>query len=276
MPENWNDHNGWDVYYKTNPIDLEKIADYEIRDVLRYFSAVADKKVWISGCGLELTPWIFSYLNCDVLATDVSSVAIEFQRKLIKESPFEKFKNLNTIFDELKIEPKRNFIQPKIRAEDFRVVNPNEKFDVILNTKAIQGLPEEDIKRAARIFFDSTNSGGIIILSTMNVQGNSRNKIEDAFLSAGYFIPNVRAEQWYRNKLDSTGILYAMVLGNPMIPQWGQYENKGGKEQEEKDRELLRSFRQEYQERLKLNYEDDKKNYSPEKDKIAYVIYNTG
>lgn len=276
MPTDWNDHKGWNKYYAANPIDFENLEDYEIEDSLRYFTAAANKKVWISGCGLELSPWLFSYLNCQILATDVSTAAIEFQIKLVKDSPFDKLNSLSSILEKLEIKPQKTFIVPKIRVEDFRITNPNDKFDVILNTKALQGLPNKDIEKAAKIFFDSNKEGGVFIASTMNVQGLKRTQIENAFLSAGYFIPNVKAEQWYRKKLDDTGILYVMVLGNPMVPQWGQYADKGGKEQEEKDREILKSYRAEYNERLKLNYEDDKENFRPEKDKLAYIIYNTG
>jgi len=276
IPKDLNNHNGWNEYFKANPIELENIPEYKIKDSLRYFSASENKKVWISGCGLELSPWLFSNLGCEVLATDISTVAIDFQSKLMKESPFEKLKNLDSVLVELEITAKRNFIPPKIRVEDFRRTNPKEKFEVILNTRAIQGLPNEDIKKTANIFFNSNLEGGIFIASTINVQGSKRTEIEDSFLQAGYIIPNVKADQWYREKLDETGILYAMVLGNPVIPQWGQYEKTGGKEQEEKDKQILRSFREEYQERLKTNYEEDKNNYRPEIDKLAYIIYNTG
>lgn len=276
IPKDWNNHNDWNKYFEANPIDFEDLPDYKLKDSLRYFSAVENKKVWISGCGLELSPWLFSNLNCEVLATDASRVAIDFQISLLNESPFKKLDNLNSILEELEIPAQQKFKAPKIRVEDFRTTSPNEEFEVILNTKALQGLTSKDIEKAAKIFYDSTVEGGFFLAATMNVQGNKRTEIENSFLAAGYFLPNIKAEQWYRNKLEETGILYAMVLGNPMVPSWGQYENKGGKEQEEKDKAILKSFREEYVERLKKNYEEDKGNFKPEIDKLAYIIYNTG
>jgi len=276
MPKDWNNHSGWDRYFEANPVDLKDIKKYSIRDNLRYLDSVKDKRVWISGCGLELSPWLYSNFNCEVLATDVSKVAIDFQLDLLKHSPFESLNDLDSVLEELKIEPKKNFISPKIRVEDFRKTSPNEKFDVILNTKAIQGLPKEDIAKAAQVFFNSNVDGGVFIASTMNVQGMRRTEIENSFLDAGYIIPNVKAEQWYRQKLEETGIVYAMVLGNPIIPQWSQYENKGGKEKEEQDKLVLKSFREEYTKRLKQNYEEYKEFYNPEIHKLAYIIYNTG
>lgn len=276
IPIDWNNTEEWNNYFENNQIVIENIEEYDIKDSLRYFQTVANKKVWISGCGLELTPWLFSNLNCKVLATDISKTAIKFQKELSNKNPFKSLNKLKPILENIEGEYHPKFIQPEIKVADFRNDTPNEKYDVILNNKAIQGLSNEDIEKAAKVFFNSTKKGGMIIASTMNVQGQKRSDIENAFAKSGYFIPNMEANQWYRKKLEETGILYVMILGNPMIPQWGQYENNGGKKQEEEDKEILRSFRSEYQERLNINYEKDKENYRPEIDKLAYIIYNTG
>ncbi|MEP0265484.1 class I SAM-dependent methyltransferase [Dokdonia sp.] len=276
IPIDWNNTKEWDLYFEENQVVIKDIANYEIEDSLRYFSAVANRKVWVSGCGLELSPWLFSYLNCEVLATDISKTAIKFQSELLKKNPFKLLNQLQPVLDEIDIEYQTKFIEPQIKVADFRNESPNELFDVVLNNNAIQGLSNSDIEKAAKVFFNATEKGGIMISSTMNVQGEKRTEIENAYVRSGYFIANLEAEQWYRKKLEDTGILYVMILGNPMVPQWDQYQNKGGKEQEEKDKEILRSFRTEYQERLQVNYEKDKETYRPEIDKLAYIIYNTG
>jgi len=89
-PKNWNNHPEWNLYYQANPVDTDNISENTIRDSLRFFPATPNIKVWISGCGLEITPWL------------------------------------------------------------------------------------------------------------LNVQGKARTEIENAFLKAGYFIPNIKAVQWYR------------------------------------------------------------------------------
>lgn len=66
-----------------------------------------------------------------------------------------------------------------------------------------------------------------------------------------------------------------MVPGSPMIP-WGQYNENGAEEQRAKDQAQLRSFGEEYRDWMKENYEQDKKRYRPEIDKVAQVICNTG
>jgi len=274
MPIDWNDHNGWNSFYdsQVNPFEIPKA--FQIKKSLRFFQA--GKSVWISGCGLELSVWLYSYLGSKVYASDISSSAIQYQKRIVSKNPFNILPNLKTILEELKINPSINHTTPILKISDFRYSIPDIQFDTIINNKAIQGLTDSDIYRIAKNFFKANKKGGAAILSTMNVQGDKRTSIENAFLNAGYKIPNVYANQWYRNKLQETGILYAMVLGNPIIPQWGQYDENGGKKQETKDKETLRSFRDEYRVRLKENYNKDKEGFRPEIDKIAYIIYNTG
>lgn len=214
-------------------------------------------------------------MGCEVFATDISKNAIQFQNKLIELSPFKEVKELDSVLQELDLRNERNFIAPTIKVEDFITTIPEEKFEIILNTRAIQWLSSQDMKKAAKTFFVSNKDGGTFIATTMNVQGIKRTEIENAFVDAGYIIPNVKAEQWYRKVLDETWIVYAMVLGRPIIPEWWQYEDKGWEEQKEKDKKTLMTFEKEYKERLRINYEQDKNDYKPWVDKIAHVIYNT-
>ena len=279
-PKNWNDSSQWDRYFQSRPLDVSDVSELELKDNLAVLFAASGGSIWITGCGQELSPWLLSYLNCRVLATDLSPVAVRQQKEWVKGSPFHAFPNLDTVVDQFATEMNaravKQFIPPKIEVADFCRDQPGRQFDVLYNRRAFHGLSSSQMDQAARNFYAATKPGGLAYLSTLNVQGNLRTQIENALAWAGFFIPNLEAEQWYREKLDATGILYAMVLGNPVIPRWGQYENKGGEAQREKDTQLLRSYREEYQERLQANYQRDQETYRPEIDKLAYVIYNTG
>lgn len=276
MPNSWNDSGGWDSYYLANPVKTDDLSSYEIGSALRFFRAAEGKQTWIAGCGLDPAVWLYANLGCSVYASDLSPVAVRMQTELMKSDPFAEIDGLAEMLDEAEVPTARNFVSAEIECADFTRSIPDRTFDLILNVRAFQGLSPEDMKKAGRNFFRATREGGSMLVSTQNVQGEHRNQIENALHEAGFLIPNREAEQWYRNKLEATGIVYAMVLGRPIIPQWGQYKEKGGEAQRAKDQVLLRSFGDEYRERMKQNYEEDKKRYRPEIDKIAQVIYNTG
>ena len=279
-PKNWNDSSQWDRYFQSRPVDLATVSDLELKDNMRVLFAASGGSIWITGCGQELSPWLLSYLNCRVLATDLSPVAVEQQKEWAKGSPFLAFPNLDQVVDgfaaEMNSRAVKQFIPPKIEVADFCQGHPDRQFDVLYNRRAFHGLSPDQMDQAAQNFFAATKPGGLAYLSTLNVQGQLRTQIENALSQAGFFMPNLEAEQWYREKLDATGIEYVMVLGNPVIPQWGQYEGKGGEPQRRKDFATLGSLREEYRERLQANYQKDQETFRPDVDKLAYVIYNTG
>ena len=79
------------------------------------------------------------------------------------------------------------------------------------------------MRQTAAVLYEALKPGVHAIFDTQNVQGEHRNQIEDSLLDAGFYIPFSKSERWYREQLNSTGVLYVIVLGRPVIPQWGQY-----------------------------------------------------
>jgi Methyltransferase domain len=238
--------------------------------------ATPEKRIWFPGCGLDLAPWLYANLGCIVLATDISPYAVQSQNELLFENPMEILEKLPNVLKEMELLSQVRFVHPTIFVHDMRTAFPFPQVDAIINVRAFHGFASDDMRQIALHYYETLSPGGFLICDTLNVQGEQRNNIENALVEAGFFVPGLQADQWYRQQLDATGILYMMVLGNPMIPHWGQYENKGGKDQEQKDREILRTFSAEYAERRKLNAAQDRANYKEGIDKIANVIYSTG
>lgn len=166
--------------------------------------------------------------------------------------------------------------EPNFIVHDFRKVFSEKEFDLLINIKAFQGIPKASMIKAAETFFKATKSGGVAIFDTQNVQGEGRTIIEDAIVDAGYYIPGNKTERWYRKVLDATGITYAMVLGRPIVPQWGQYDGKGGEEQYQKDKEILLSFDEEYKQRKEAEQSEIEEKLNDGITKIAHFVYNTG
>jgi hypothetical protein len=77
--------------------------------------------------------------------------------------------------------------------------------------------------RLPECFFNALRPGGAAVIDTINVQGKTlRDGIEDSVLEAGFYLPFSATERWYRDQLESTGIVYGMVLGRPHIPAKGR------------------------------------------------------
>ncbi len=47
----------------------------------------------------------------------------------------------------------------------------------------------------------------------MNVQGEGRNRLEQALVDGGFVVPLLRLKRWYRQTLFDTGIPHAFILG---------------------------------------------------------------
>jgi hypothetical protein len=278
-PQVWSDAAGWDAYHRKERPNIDKVEKYDLEHALRFVRNVYEtphQRIWFAGCGVELGPWLYANLGCDVVATDISPWAITFQNELLYEDPMEVLEKLPNVLKEMELPKARNFIHPAIFVHDMRTKMPMAAVDMVVNRRAFHGFSQEEKEEVAGVYFEAMHPGGLLICDTLNVQGEDRNMIENALLKAGFFIPGVEADQWYRQQLSATGIEYAMVLGNPIIPQWGQYKDKGGKEQEAKDKEILRGYREEYYARKQANALRDKEVFRDGVDKLGIVIYSTG
>ena len=133
------------------------------------------------------------------------------------------------------------------------------------------------MRAAAGHFYAALRPGGACILDTMNVQdSHRRNLIEDSLIAAGFFIPFQKAERWYRQQLDSTDIVYSMVLGRPHIPAHHQYPPERFREFAERDQKILDSLRAEYERRLQDETEEVDEMCKNPTCRVAHVVYATG
>ncbi len=285
-PDNLDDHVAWEQYYQAYLSSINHTVESDNWDKIKNWQTLSylgvalhskERKVWFPGCGLDITPFIYSHAGCRVFGTDISAYLINFLNELATENIEALIENHEAFAKELKDHGfEFEHLKPRFLTHDFRESFAEGKFDLIVNKKSFQLLPQESLKKASKTFFEATTVGGKAIFITLNVQGERRSIIEDHLIEAGYYIPGNKTERWYRNVLDATGILYAMVLGRAVVPQWGQYDDKGGEEQATKDKEILRAYDKEYLDRKKTEQQEDECVLHDGKTKLAYVIYNTG
>lgn len=279
IPEKWSDATGWDAYFAANQPNFEKVEKYHLESDLRFAADVLQSphmRIWFPGCGLDLAPWLYANLGCDVVATDISPIAISIQNELLFEDPMEALEKLPNVLKEMQL-PKANvFVHPAMFVHDMRHAFTMPQVDVVLDRDAFYRFSEPEMRTVAQHFFEALYPGGLLVIETQNVAGHVRTAMENNLLQAGFFLPGIQTEQWYRQQLDATGIDYTMVMGNPVIPHAGQYSRKGGKEQEKNDLAILQSFREEYLERRKANAAQDNLTFREGIDKLAYLMYNAG
>jgi hypothetical protein len=210
-PENWDDKNGWDRYFEAE-LSAGRTAPYADAIVLRFLSFALEKggRIWFPGCGVDPYPRTYAMRGCNVLATDISSVAVRYHQGLA--ATFLENEESGALQGSF-----------SVVEQDFTHERPDDTFDVVINCRAFQALSSSAMRAAADHFYAALRPGGAAIVDTMNVQGNNRSVIEDHLIAAGFYIPFQRSERWYRSQLDSTGIVYEMVLGRPLIPNRNQY-----------------------------------------------------
>lgn len=271
MPEDWNDQPGWDAYYDSalarprNPWDDEtgSIRVEQLPDVVEDLKSRGWREIWVPGCGLSPLARLLAHLGLQVVATDVSPVAVEFQRS----EPGE-FAHLTTKFGEA--DPSGSI---SIELHDFRSEFRREAFDLIINVKAFQAFSVSDMQRIAGVHAASLREGRYAYFDTMNVQGERRDQLEQALEDGGFVVPLLSLNRWYRKALHETRIPHMFMLGQPMIPRTGEYSDGGPKW--EQDMARLSDISTEYRSRLKTEQEAEQHRIGPDA-KVAHVIYSTG
>jgi hypothetical protein len=266
-PRDWSDKAAWNHYFKAE-LSPGAYRSHGFLDaiLMEHFSLAQEKggRVWFPGCGVQQCPKVYAERGCKVLATDFSSVAVAYQRSLaaamLQAGPEAPAQGSLTILE-----------------HDFTLSKPEGEFDLILNCRAFQGLSGDAMTAAAAHFYAALRPGGICILVTMNVQGSPRrNQIEDYLIGAGFYVPWVKTNRWYREKLDSTGIVYGMLMGRPRIPNHDLYPREHFREYAERDQKILDSFRDEYESRLKDEEAETNATYNSPTARVAIVEYGTG
>lgn len=274
MPEDWSDREGWDRYFTAEIATKRRSVAMAMISSLQFagFALEQGGRVWFSGCGLDEGPPGFAALGATVVATDFSAVAIEWQRARVGE-PMSSVYGWKEFLDESKLTERSGSLTAL--QQDFTLEAPPGPFDVCINRKAFQGLNAAQMAAAARLCFGALRPGGAAIIDTMNVQGELRNVLEDSLLSAGFFIPFSETDRWFRDRLASTGIVYVMVLGRPLIPHWNQYA-QDAEASRERDKKILATIDAEYRERLKTEQTRVETRMKEAATRVAHVVYSTG
>jgi hypothetical protein len=263
-PKDWNDKDAWDRYFNAELLAGRTPSAPDFI-VLRFLSFAHEKggRIWFPGCGLDRYPYTYAQQGCKVLATDFSPLAIRYQEQLAAAF--------------LKETQSANAPGTFVVAEhDFTQATPDGEFDVVINCRAFQGLSSGAMRAAAEHFYAALRPGGACIIDTMNVQGQHRDLIEDSLTAAGFYIPFQKSERWYRAQLDSTGIVYGMVLGRPLIPDQDQYPPGSFSEFARRDQQILDSFRSEYERRQQQEEPEVSAIVNNPATIVAHVVYATG
>jgi hypothetical protein len=272
MPQDWNDRAGWDAYYesrlarpKRDSWDDEtgSISVEHLPGLAQDLKSRGWRAVWVPGCGLSPLARLLAHLGLQAVATDVSLVAVEFQRSMAAEFPH--------------LTAKLGAADPAgscaVELHDFRTEFQRETFELIINVKAFQAFPVSDMRRIATVHAAALRKGFYAYFDTMNVQGERRDQLEQALEDGGFVVPLIALNRWYRRALHETGIPHLFVLGQPMIPRTGEYADGGPKW--DADMARLREISAEYRSRLQAEQEAEQSRIGSGA-RVAQVIYSTG
>jgi hypothetical protein len=277
MPNDWDDHAGWERYYARVYPD----GDFQLRagdpgsfsferlgDLIGDLHERGWTTIWFPGCGLSPLPRVFYEFGCRVHATDVSKTAVQFQNE--SDAIGVRLKQKVRIKGD-------GYSRGEFHAtvHDFREAYEQNTFDVLFNVKAFQGLPNHSKALAAQSHYDSLKAGRLAFFDTKNVQGDDRDEFEVSLVAAGFYIPLFDLNSWYRKALAETQIPYYFVLGTPMIPHNDEYPHGMDSEQRKRDSEVLRRITQEYRARMESEFAREQQTID-ENVKQAEIIYSTG
>lgn len=280
IPADWGDIAAWDRYYQAHnsegPFRVPTAIGSRGWQSVRFLSFVRKHggRVWFPGCGIDPGPRFYAYVGNTVLATDFSPVAVVVQQKFAELAPEIMFDDWCSFVGSK--QPFKKCGRFDVAEHDFTNSPPTGVFDVVINCRAFQGLSPSVMTAGARNFFAALRPGGVAFIDTINVQGRTRDVLEDSLIDAGFFLPFNTSERWYRTQLDSTGIVYGMVLERPQIPNCGQYPAKHFDEYAKRDHKILESFRTTYEARRAAEESSVRAVLDSPQAKVAHVVYSTG
>jgi hypothetical protein len=279
-PADWSDIGGWNRYLQAKgsdgPFNVPTLIGAQGWQSVRFLSFVKERggRVWFPGCGIDPGPRFYAYVGCAVLATDFSPVAVRVQQKFAALAPETMFADWSSFVDSNALFERSGRFE--VAGHDFTTGTPTGVFDVVINCHAFQGLSPTAMNAAGRHFYAALRPGGAAIMDTINVQGKARDVLEDSLIDAGFFIPFSASERWYRAQLERTGIIYEMVLGHPLIPYCEQCPAKHFHKDADRDRNILESFRAEYEARLAAEEPSVRVVLDSPETIVAHVVYATG
>jgi SAM-dependent methyltransferase len=236
-PEDWNDRDGWDRYFNAELLRRSTATFLPFNGFNLFTVAVQPgKRVWVPGCGIDQQPVVYAQEGCKVIATDFSPVAVRYQQWLA------------TAFQQdLKSQAAQGTFA--VIEQDFTRHHPEGTFDVVISSRAFQGLSATSMAAAAKHFYAALRPGGSCVIDTINVDGPRRPAIEDSLSAAGFYIPFMKSDRWYLQ----------VVL-----------------DRAEPDREFIDSLRDEYQRRRQDETAEVKAITSDPETILAEVIYGSG
>ncbi|WP_146118813.1 hypothetical protein [Blastopirellula marina] len=281
MPDDWDDHVGWESYYHALPSDEfwfgsattspGSFSFHRLSPLTDEFREKNWMTVWFPGCGFSPLPRAFALLGFRVIASDVAPSAIEYQHgnASVVEALLASIESLHNC--------RASDGCLDLRLHDFRTPLGTGMVDVIFNIKSFQGLPAGSMSFAAQTHFAALRSGGLAFFDTINVQGERRDRLESELVKSGFYVPLANLNRWYRQSLAATEIPHMFVLGIPMIPQRDDvpYPHKRGTPEYERDVGRLRDLTMEFRSRAEVEYAKEQSEVTNET-KHAHVIYSTG
>ena len=256
MPKDWNNHGGWENYFASLYPNGEFadecfwIGSIKLETIENFAKELKEnniEKVWFAGCGISILPKALSQRGFQVYATDISPTAVKFQNSSDK--------NIQKLIDE-KVE--LDIILSgslKSQIQDFRKPYKENFFDLIINTKALQGFDKSTMVKVAKTHFEALKPSCQATFDTINVQGEHRELFEQTLVDAGFLIPFYELNCWHRKELNKTDLPYVFVLGNPIIPWRGIYENNN--EKRENDMNILNEITAIFREKQKVKFESE-------------------
>lgn len=280
-PVDWGDVKGWDRYHSKANCNAQfevparmGAAGWESVRFLNLVRALG-RRVWFAGCGTSVGPRFYAEVGYNVLATDLSPVAVRIQRRFAALAPERLFTGWSAFVRQS--EPPLDVPQQLQAAEhDFTTCAPNGVFDSVINCCAFQGLSPSAMSRAAQSFFTALRPGGAAILEMAHVPADLRTVIEDTLLTAGFFIPFSQSNRWYQRQLESTGIPFSLMTGRPRVRFNRNNPVKSSMAAWEQDQMILDSFTEEYNARVEAERDSVDDISSRPQTIAAHVVYRVG
>ncbi len=278
MPLVWEDADAWDAYYANLPqARRHEIARHFGFDrLVSLVTATVERsvpRIWVPGCGCSVLARLLSLSGAVAHATDISSAAIDFQLSAeshaIAENIFELLQRRSP--PTVEHPPCGEFIA---EVHNCRETYHRNEFNIVMNVLAIQGFTVANQRIIARTHFEALRPQGTAYFEVKNVQAERCDHLESALADAGFLVPSLESNRWFRKTLRDTGIPHIFILGRPVIqpaPAHRQDPTLLAR-----DRAILRQPEPEFQVRQRKEHELAKKRAEDPEVRFAQLIYGTG
>lgn len=170
------------------------------------------RRVLIVGCGISTEPALLAWLGYEVVAIDISRIAIDHLQarpatvqelaawlKIRRDSRT----NENRAYEDAEI---LSLLGPTPKGSveliciDFREYVPSAPFDVVYSPWSWQCLDVDARRELARRAFAWTAPGGACRVATQNLPANARDELDRVFQEAGFFARDELADAYRRQR----------------------------------------------------------------------------